>query len=139
MTDEISMSDELKEYRKHILLAQEKAQDNYDKTIISLSGGALGISFAFISNIIKPDEICSSGLLFWSWVCWGLSISSILFSYLLSHFALRKTLKQVDDNSLYENHVGGIYDYLTLILNISGGVLFFVGVILISIFVKTNL
>lgn len=37
---------ELQAYRSHLVAADERAQENFDKTVLSLSGGALGVSFA---------------------------------------------------------------------------------------------
>lgn len=133
------MDKELKEYRNIIINAEKETQDAYDKAVISLSGGALAVSFAFVKDIITPETICSKGLLIWAWISWGLSICAMLGSYFTSHLALRKTLKQINNNKLYCSHVGGTSDYITSILNMLGGLLFLAGVILISVFVKLNL
>jgi len=59
------MEESLQEYRTHLVAAEQKAQEDYDKTVISLSGGALGISFAFIVDCISKrrhiDDEFSNG------------------------------------------------------------------------------
>ena len=44
------------EYRNGLIAAEQKSQDDYDKTIISLSGGALAISVVFIKDIMGNSE-----------------------------------------------------------------------------------
>lgn len=81
-----------------------------------------------------------------SWVCWGLSVTSVVVSYYLSQLALRAIMKLVDEclvscnfDPLYNSNPGGKYSTATSLLNIAGGILFFAGVILIAIFVYHNL
>jgi hypothetical protein len=131
--------EELKEYRSRLEVLEQKAQDDFDKTVLSLSGGALGISFAFVKDIIGSATVTNPLFLILSWLSWGLSVMFILISYYTSHLALRKAIKQVDTNDILHSQPGGFADYLTAICNPLGGILFIVGVILISIFVWLSL
>ena len=133
------MHEELSEYRKHLIGAEQKAQEDFDKAVLSLSGGALGISFAFIKDIVGVGSINNPGLLLFSWGCWGSSIIAILASYFFSHLSLRKAINQVDSDEIYKGHPGGAFDWITAFLNACGGILFFVGVILMIVFVAFNL
>ncbi len=133
------MEKELKEYRNHLILAEQKAQEDYDKTIIALSGGGLGISFAFLENVVGANAIISSRLLFSSWFCWAISILCVLASYFTSHLALRSAIKQVDDGTIYQKCPGGCINLITKFCNALGGLLFFVGVILMVLFVYKNI
>jgi len=133
------MEKELKEYRNHLILAEQKAQEDYDKTIIALSGGGLGISFAFLENVVGTNAIVSPNLLFSSWICWAVSILCILTSYFTSHLALRRAIQQVDDETIYEKRPGGYTDLITKFCNAAGGLLFFIGVILMALFVYKNI
>jgi len=63
----------------------------------------------------------------------------VLSSFFISHLALRRAIKQVDTGEIYEKHPGGWFDWLTAIMNALGGILFLIGVILISWFVMNNL
>ena len=65
------MDESLKEYRSHLILAEQKAQEDYDKTVVFLSGGALGISFAFVKDFIGTGPMVSQNWLIWAWICWG--------------------------------------------------------------------
>ena len=133
------MEKELKEYRNHLILAEQKSQEDYDKTVIALSGGGLGISFAFLENVVGTAAIISPTLLFSSWICWAFSILCILASYFTSHLALRRAIQQVDDGTIYQKRPGGCIDLITKYCNAAGGLLFFVGVTLMALFVYKNI
>ena len=84
------MEQDLENYRTLLVDAEQKAQDDFDKTVLTLSGGALGISFAFVKDFIGDDPIVNAHYLLASWVMWGVSMVSILSSFYFSQQALRK-------------------------------------------------
>jgi hypothetical protein len=133
------MDAQIKAYREHLVLAEQKAQEDFDKTVITLSGGALGISFAFVTDIVGTESLVRACQLYWAWIAWGFSLICVLFSYFFSHLALRKAIKQVDDKTFYERRIGAGYDIATAALNISGAILFVIGVIMMIFFVRSNL
>lgn len=140
------MDKALEDYRTHLITAEQKAQEDFDKTVVSLSGGALGISFAFLKDIVGNHPIAHKGLLFTAWISWGLSISLVLSSYFTSHLALCKSIDQIDNavrnsniNQIYTQRAGGRFSLITSILNAVGGLLFFVGILFIAVFVWHNL
>jgi hypothetical protein len=133
------MDESLKDYRSRLEVLEQKAQEDFDKTVLSLSGGALGISFAFVKDIVGSAITTNPLLLFLSWLCWGLSVMFVLISYYTSHLALRKAIKQVDTGKIRVSQPGGIADLVTALCNALGGILFIVGVVLISTFVWLNL
>lgn len=130
------MDEQINDYRNHLILAEQKAQEDYDKTIISLSGGALGISFAFISDIV-PDPT-ETYFLLTSWICWGVSITSVIISYFTSHLALRRAIIQIDSSKIYNENPGGIATRFTSILNLISGTLFIAGISFLIVFVSEN-
>lgn len=131
--------DPIQSYREHLVLSEQKSQEDYDKTVLSLSAGALGVSFAFIKDVIGPNNVVTFPLLIiFAWVCWGFSVFVVLISYYSSHLALRRAISQVDKGTIYKEHAGGIIDFVTEILNIAGAVLFFIGVIFAALFVLIN-
>lgn len=129
----------LAEYRDYIVNAEQKSQDSYDKAVLSLSSGALGISIAFIKDIIGSKPVSMKLFLFLSWGLWGLSILSILFSHFMSIRALRQTIRQTDNGKIHDEKPGGNYSKITEILNIVSGIFFAIGVLLITVFVAKNL
>jgi len=63
--------------RNILIAAEQKSQDDYDKTLVSLSGGALGISFVFIEQIIGDNKVISEWILISAWSVWCFSLASI--------------------------------------------------------------
>ncbi|HEX3527217.1 MAG TPA: hypothetical protein VH988_09130 [Thermoanaerobaculia bacterium] len=120
------------------MLAEQKAQQDYDKAVISLSGGALAVSFAFIEKIVGKGPAHSPKLLFFAWVLWAASIASVMASYFLSRLALRKAIHQVDSQSIYLRRPGGWGTLVTEILNVTSGCLFVMGVIVAAEFIYKN-
>ena len=139
MTDINTVPAHLLEYRKFLVSAEQKAQEDFDKTVLALSGGALGVSFTFLKEVIGTNSIASPGFLLGSWISWGLSTFCILASYYLSHLALRQAIDQVDDGTIYLQTPGGGFSSWTARLNAAGGVLFLTGVISITVFAGINL
>ena len=132
------MDKELTEYRVHLIEAGQKAQEDFDKTVLMLAGGALAVSFAFVKDLIGPGPISSKALLVLSWVCWSGSLTAVLLSYYASYLTLRKAIKQIDAGERPPNP-GGRLRLLTLVLNALGGLLFLTGVVLMIVFVWFNL
>jgi hypothetical protein len=134
-----ALPEHLVEYRKFLVAAEQKAQEDFDKTVLSLSGGALGISFVFLKDVIGAQPIKLPDLLLGAWVCWGLSTLFVLASFFLSHLALRHAIRQVDESTINSKTPGGMYAYATATFNIMGAVLFFVGVCSITLFAGANI
>jgi CDP-diglyceride synthetase len=123
------------EHRSQLLALEQKAQESYDKTVLSLSGGALGVSFAFVTGFVERGSMQASGLLIGAWFSWALSLASTLASHFTSQAALRRAIQELDSG---RSAHGGYYDRFTAILNAAAGVLFVVGVFLVANFVWRN-
>lgn len=126
------------EYRNILIAAEQKSQDDYDKTLVSLSGGALGISFLFIEHVIGKSEPVSSSLLISAWACWAISLAATVSSYFCSCLAIRKTIVQCDAND-YSGGIGGKAAKATAYLNAASGIFFIIGVVLIIVFCSKNI
>lgn len=133
------MDDALKQYRQHLVDTLQKVSESYDKTVITLSGGALGVSFTYVKDFIGANEVQSPRLLFWSWVLLTISLSSVLFSLFFGTLAFRKAIRQVDDGTIYENKPGGGLSKITIILHSSGATFLLIGLLLLGCFVYSNL
>lgn len=133
------MDEPLKQYRSYLAAAEQKAQEDFDKTVLSLSGGALGISFAFVKDIIGPGPITLVGYLASAWACWGVSMMLVLVSYFTSHLALRRAIKQVDTKEIHTNRPGEYFALVTASCNALGAIVFFAGVAQMILFVWHNL
>ena len=130
--------EKMNEYRNILIAAEQKSQDDYDKTLVSLSGGALGISFIFIEQVIGDNQVISECILISAWSVWCFSLASIVFSFFFSRLALRKAINQCDNNN-YSGGVGGLASKVTACLNALSGLSFIIGVVLIIVFCSKNL
>lgn len=126
-------------YRQSLLSAEQKSQEDFDKTVLSLSGGALAVSFIFVKDVVGDQPIRDSIYLLYAWILWATSSFAVLISFYLSHLALRKAVKQLDDGSIHRDRPGGIYSVVISIINPFGALLFFLGVVSMGFFVHENL
>tara|TARA_R110001583_G_scaffold89547_1_gene230886 strand:- start:1289 stop:1678 length:390 start_codon:yes stop_codon:yes gene_type:complete len=126
------------EYRNNLIQAEQKSQDSYDKSIISLSGGALGISLVFYKEVIGDQIAVNPELLICSWGVWAASIAAVVISYFFSRIALRKTIEQTDDSN-FSGSVGGWAATLTSYANAVSGILFVVGISIFISFTSQNI
>lgn len=141
------MSDEsnaLSDYRALLTKMEQEAQATFDKTVITLSGGALGLSFAFTKDVVGTHNVVHTGFLLFAWLGWGLSATSVLGSFFTSQLALRKAISQLDEGRLESDaekmeRPGGWYDFLTEKLNALGLALFLVGLLAMMIFLICNI
>lgn len=125
-------------YRDQLLQSALQAQDELDKTILKLSGGALGISLAFINNIVGDGPYIWKIALLISWSLFCLSMASVLGSYYLSAYSHRRAVAQLDIGSIYKEKPGGWFDSATEWLNGLAALMFLVGLILMIVFVYKN-
>ena len=147
---------EAQQYRALLVQTWQKTQDDIDKAILSLSGGALGVSFVFLKDIVGPAGAHKSGFLFAAWISWATSCALTLLSFLASRRAFAKQIKILDDE------IAGIVtqpstrsgrlrragrwcvsaaglNFCTSAFNSFAATLFVIGVILMIIFTAYNL
>ncbi|HXF81418.1 MAG TPA: hypothetical protein VNN19_01500 [bacterium] len=133
------MTDKSKfDYRQWLIKADYEASQAYDKTVLTLAAGALGISFAFIKDIVPSPKPETMRLLLWGWSAFGFSLLATLISLLTSQFALRTAMVQYDQKRTSERP-GRWWSILTSGLSIASGLAFVIGVILLVFFATGNL
>ena len=108
------MNPDYSEYRKQLVEFEQKVGEGFDKTLIALSGGALGFSIAFIKDVVGDKEITHQCLLVASWTLWALSLGSILFALYFGQLAFHKAISQVDNDTIDTEEAGGVF---TIIVN----------------------
>jgi len=117
--------------------------ENYDKAILSLSVGLLGLSITFIKNIVSLNKAEYLWLLQISWLFLVLAIIITVFSFLAGNLANEKHLEFAED--YYINNDENAFDKksnwttLTEWLNRFSGIFFILGIILTVAFVNVNL
>jgi len=116
-----------------------QAIDQFDKIVLTLTGGAFGVSFAFLKDIVRPDAVTHQGFLVAAWVFWCLTLSVNLTSFYFSHLAMRRAQRKYRAGERDEAKLNGIFGSSVVWLNPSAGALFILGLICMSVFVTTNL
>src|SRR5271157_1044286 len=121
------------ELRTLLSTMERDSQNSYDKAILTLSGGALGVTISFVKNVIgrTPKD---TGFMFASWICWGLSLACVLFSFYTSNLALRRAVIQLDNETIEDEQPGGAFDTFTAVLNAASGCFFLAGAFLFVYF-----
>jgi hypothetical protein len=131
------MNDQDASHRSHLVEGRRKAQEDYDKTLVLLAGGALALSLAFLHQIVadKPaHDLCALA-------CgWGLLVGSLvstLASYSVSRVALIEAIRRFDRG---DRSAGlDIWTIGTEMLNVLAGLLFVAGTSCVLYFAFHNL
>jgi hypothetical protein len=139
VSEQRSFGGSLDEYRVELLRTEQRSQAEFDKTLLTLSGGALGVSFAFVNQFLGEEPPVATAALIVAWACWIASLAGVLLSHYFSTLALRKAVRQVDEGTILMESVGGRFDKAVAVLNAAGGILFIAGLIAIGYFVTSNL
>jgi hypothetical protein len=134
------------EYCKHRDQAWEditSSSDEFDKSLLTYSTGALGLSLAFIKDIVKPNHATALPLLYWSWgflmLCMILTIASYRFSIEAQKRHIintRKFFLEDDEGALNKKSVWAV---LLDICAYAGATFFLAGVLLTVLFVYFNI
>ena len=133
------LSEQDQEYLNTLRESEFQAIDEFDKTILALAGGAFGVSFAFLKDIVKPDVVTHKHYLIGAWICWCTTLTLNLTSFYFSHLAMRRAQRKYQDGEKEEAELGGFYHSAVMWFNPSSGVAFILGLICMSVFVTTNI
>jgi hypothetical protein len=133
---QITPTADMQEYRRSLVALQQDAQVDYDKAILTLSGGALGISFAFFRDITAKLTTTHAGFLLGAWICWALSLTAALAGFYTSVGAFQKIIQQIDKGREPDVNKANAP---TKLLNKVAGALFVPGVFCAILFLYQNL
>jgi hypothetical protein len=81
------------EARNRVVEDIQSGTDSFDQGLLTLSTGALGLSLAFIKDIVPLKDAIHLRLLFASWLAFGGCVLLIVFSFPLSVAAQKKYLE----------------------------------------------
>jgi len=126
------------EYRKQLIDLEQSVHESYDKTLITLSGGALATSIAFLKDIVGDKTPICKEYATYAWISWSTSLVLLLMGLYFGTLAYRHAVKQLDENKLNEKNPGGLWNPLIKGLNAFGGITFVVGLIFFLIFAYKN-
>lgn len=88
--------EELLEHRKTLTLEYQKTSEEFDKTIITISSASLGISLAFLKDIVPFPLEWTYPILFLGWLFLILSLVAIVFSFLVAIRLREQTIETID-------------------------------------------
>jgi hypothetical protein len=82
--------------RKTLYAAEEAYAERFDKWIVTLAGGALAVSMAFVKDLVQPHLPVDPILLFVAWIAFGVAILLSLLCTLLCQRAREKFRDALD-------------------------------------------
>lgn len=119
--------------RRNVLL--NRLTDAYreaDKLIVTVSSGVLALSVAFFDRTNLPKNIDALRV---AWVVLPLTVLLVLVSLLCEQQDRRRRIKELDNGKM---DTDGCMDTLLHVLNVSGVILFIVGLVALSWFLLGN-
>lgn len=147
-------NDDLKEYEKKLdeyfdkhKAETEKRQisssENFDKSVLTYSSWALGISLAFLKDFVPIDIANYAPLLYCSWYLFIVSIGLTTVSFLISYKSLEVSLKYAYEYYKNKNHEyadkTSFYTKTVEWFNYTSAFCFILGIAFTVIFASTNL
>ncbi|HET9180866.1 MAG TPA: hypothetical protein VFP59_01930 [Candidatus Angelobacter sp.] len=135
--------DEFREHRSRAWEDRQASSDEFDKNLLKFSSGALGLSLAFIKDIVKLQEASGLGWLYSSWLLFAGCIVVTIASYA---FSQRAHSAYTDD--LYKYYIEGkreffnkksIWSRAISACALVGSIFFLAGVISTVVFVIENI
>ncbi len=134
----------LGEYHKELNEIIYKQYELYDRTVLTLSGGALAVTIVFLPDMFKGNVPHTAWALLGAWSGWGLSIGAILVSYLCGIRAMNNYQNQIvqhlkSDTGKWIEFKKPLSARFVTILNISAAITTVVGLIFMFIFAKANM
>jgi hypothetical protein len=129
--------------RKELLARELSNSEAFDKAILSLSSALLGISLAFIKDIIRAGAACNKEFLYYSWYLFASAIILTLISFMMSNLGIKRQLKYAQryylDGKAEYLKKSNIYARLTDFANILSGISFILAIVFTVRFVTLNI
>jgi len=129
--------------RKLLIQAKLEGAKLFDKSILTLSAGAFGLSLTFYEKIVPEIKCGTEILLISAWIAFGMSMITILISIFTSRSACLRQIEILESQYLHPKKVEDSHKnypaILTKILNITSMGVFIVGVIFLAVFSIVNL
>lgn len=130
------------EERKSLVEAEREAAGSFDKAMITLSAGALGLSITFIRELAPMPQSETVALLIIAWGGFIVALLSTLSSFLFSQSAMRRQRDILDldyEGAPPAQAMKNIPATITNMLNWFSIACFIIGVIFLALFSISNL
>jgi hypothetical protein len=121
-------------YRAHLAWLEEESQGLYDRAVLTLSGGAIGVSLVVVKDYLKLRGGVGSVLIALALLCWGLSVFCTLFSSARSRKVLSSAVAWLNEG-LAPARINELSGRVASRLNTASSILFLLGVTFFAIYV----
>lgn len=130
------MKEEDKTYLDQLNKSYLESSSQFDKQILYFASGALGLSFAFIKDIVKLNEATNKGILV---IAWSFFILVILLGIISHYTSLKAVNKKIQHFNLEDDGWSQKLNSITKWLNFSMIVILSLGLISLTIFIAINI
>jgi len=127
--------------RRELNEAEAEQIRSFDKSILTLSAGALGLSLTFIKDVVPKVAPCTSLFLYVGWACFVVSLLLTLSSFQISALAIRRQRAILDANEAGTDvgqQFGNLPARWTNNLNWASLYIFVFGAAMLTLFVALN-
>lgn len=130
------------QFRNHLLESRRLSFIQFDKAILTLSGGGLALSLTFVDNVIPTFGSDYIGSLVAAWILFALSVTATLISFRSSQSDFDRKLELLDKFDGEDNDK--VLDEpnrpakITMLLNDVSALAFVSAVLLLIFFVSIN-
>jgi len=130
------MAEEKESYLEQLNKAYIESSSQFDKQVLFIASGALGISLAFIKDVVKLNVATNKVLLLLAWIFFG----AVILICILSHYTSLKAINYKIEN-LYQkkNKTSKRLDLWTQTFNILMMIFLATGLTLLFIFIEINI
>ena len=143
MTDAKERCEKFSDYLNELYSREMSNSKDYDKAILTLSTAALGLSLAFIKDVVPLADASAKLLLYISWGLFAFAIVLVITSYFTSQKGIHEQVGLVNQYIANGNEDIFSYDNLfgrfTVYLNFASGAVFVVAIGLTVAFVFINI
>jgi hypothetical protein len=130
------MQEEDKEYWQQLNKAYIESSSQFDKQVLFFASGALGLSFAFIKDIVKLNEAVYKSILITSWSFFGVVILLSIISHYTSLKAINTKIHNINSK---EDKVSKRLNTYTKWFNILMIIFLALGLTLLTVFIAINI
>ena len=122
---------------------QQASSDAFDNNLLTFSGGALGLSLAFIKDVVPLTHASSITLLFLSWIAFAVCIAATIASFWFGKKAQEKHVSYLKQYYLeYDDGALNKRSWFTRAMSLCtcvGSLCFYAGLVLTLIFTCENI
>ena len=131
------------QFRNHLLEGRKLSFMQFDKAILTLSGGGLALSLTFIHNVVPISNSINTWSLVIAWILFAFSVMTTLISFISSQFAFDYQLKLAEEYYVKNNDKAlqklNKPARFTKLANIASATAFVLAVLFLLFFVSINI